>query len=434
MKSNRLILRIALAIQLLFVGFTMLGQHTTVESSIHQNVQLRTNEIFDSLVKIRRDFHMHPEVSGQEKRTSEKIANYLLALGLEVKTNIGGHGVVGILQGSEKGKHIAWRADMDAMASDIPDLVDYQSKNEGVRHICGHDVNTTIALGIANVMASQRKNLKGTVYFIFQPSEEDYTGAKAMIDDGLFEMIHPDEIYGSHIAPLSTNMISTKPNWMFADYKVIQVSYKNSDENEVIIEYTKDLLSSLQNIAPDSKFWNPQNLLDPNIGLGNPNTIFKDYVTVSKNFKVDQTDTQLSIKVNVSSSMMKKFAEILPMLREKINGSAYSKLLMEIQYTFERPNVLNDEKLTAAAMKSISTTYGADKTVLLYGEMPDGRGDDFAYFQEQVPGVYFYLGGSNFETGIISMPHAPNFVVDESCIKTGVSYFSSMILDRLMSE
>ncbi|NJB72039.1 metal-dependent amidase/aminoacylase/carboxypeptidase family protein [Saonia flava] len=433
MNSNKKIIKLAFTIQFLFLGLVSCAQNTKVESSIHKNVQEQTNEIFDSLITIRRDFHVNPEVSGQEKRTSEKIAEYLLALGLEVKTGIGGHGVVGILNTGKAGKRIAWRADMDAMHSDIPDVVDFQSKNEGVRHICGHDVNTTIALGIANVMASQKAKLAGTVYFIFQPSEETYKGAKTMIDDGLFETIQPNEIYGSHIAPAPTTVITTKPEWMFADYKIIQVSYKNSTENEQIIDYTKELISSFQNIEPDSKFWDNRNLLDPNIGLASPNTIFKNFTTVNQNFKVEETEKEISISTYIGSSIMKKLDSVLPLLKQKINESKYAENLIDIEYTLERANIYNDKDLTKNALNSIGKIYGAENTILMYGEMPDGRGDDFAYYQEHVPGVYFYLGGSNFEKGILSMPHAPNFQVDESCIKTGVNYFSSLIVERLIN-
>jgi len=431
MTSNKIIIRLALTIQFIFFGLISYGQNEKAEHSIHIKVQERTDKIFDSLIKIRRDFHMNPEVSGQEKRTSEKITEYLLSLGLEVKTDIGGYGVVGILNTGKEGKSIAWRADIDAMPSDIPDVVDFKSKNEGVRHICGHDVNTTIALGIANVLSSQKEFLAGKIYFIFQPSEETYTGAKAMIDDGLFDIINPDEIYGTHIAPMPTNMISTKPELMFADYKIIKVSYQNSNKKESIIAYTKELISSLQNIEPDSKFWDQQSLLDPNIGLASPNTIFKNFTTVHQDFKVEETEKEISISTYIGSSIMKKLDSVIPLLKQNINESKYAKNLIDIEYTLERANIYNDKDLTKNSLNSINKVYGAENTILLYGEMPDGRGDDFAYFQEHVKGVYFYLGGSNFEKGIISMPHSPNFVVDENCIKTGVNYFSSMIIESL---
>ena len=425
------VLKITLTLQFLFFGSFVNGQNKGSKSSIHKAVQQCTDMIFDSLIKIRRDLHTYPELSGQEKRTAKKIEAYLLSMGLEVKTNIGGYGVVGILKTNKKGKRIAWRADIDALSSSIPDVVEFKSKNEGVRHICGHDVNATIALGIAEVLSSLKEHLKGTIYFIFQPSEENYKGAKAMIDDGIFKIIGPDEIYALHITPMPEGLIATRPEWLYADYKTVKVAYKKSSDDQSEVEYTKNLISSLHNIEPGSKFWDTKNLLDPNIGLANPNTIYKDYRTVNPHFTIEETDNQISIRTNISSSSEKKMDAIIPLLKQKIKASKYSKNLIGVEYSFQRAVISNDKQLTANAIKSISSIYGKDKVIPLYGVIPDGRGDDFAYFQNHIPGVYFLLGGSNFEKGIISMPHSPDFSVDENCIKTGVKFFSSMILERL---
>ncbi|MGB3143249.1 MAG: amidohydrolase, partial [Maribacter sp.] len=176
-------------------GLNSLAQNGKIEVEVSSKptaVESRTGEIFERLVAFRRDIHRHPELGGEEKRTAEKIREYLTSLGLEVKTGIGGHGVVGILRGGKDGRKIAWRADMDALASNSRDVVAFQSSNPGVRHICGHDVHVAIALGIADVLVSLKNQINGTIYFVFQPSEENVRGAKAMMDDGLFEMIDPE--------------------------------------------------------------------------------------------------------------------------------------------------------------------------------------------------------------------------------------------------
>ncbi|OBX19675.1 metal-dependent hydrolase [Bizionia sp. APA-3] len=429
--SNKKLFKIALVLQLAFLPYSIFGQNKTIDATVHKMVQQRTDHIFDSLIKIRRDFHTYPELSEQEKRTSNKIAEYLTSLGLEVHTNIGGYGVVGILKTNKEGKHIAWRADIDALESKVLDVEAFQSKNKGVSHICGHDVNATIALGIADVLSSLKEKLSGTVYFVFQPSEENLKGAKAMINDGLFDIINPDEIYALHISPMPVGVIGTKSNWLFAGYKSLKVSYKNSSENEDIIAYTKELISSFQNVNPDSKFWDNRNLLDPNIGLGNPNTIYKDYLTVAQKFKIEQIDNQISISTYISSSSENKMDSILSLLKEKIKASKYAKKLVSVAYSSEYPIISNNKELTNKTINSLSNIYGNQSVNSLYGVIPDGRSDDFAYFQQIKPSVYFLLGGSNFEKGIISMPHSPNFTVDESCIKTGVKFFSSIIIERL---
>jgi len=431
MTSIKTLIKIILSLQILLSTTSCIGQNLTNRTSIHKKIQQRTNQIFDSLVKIRKDFHIHPELAEQEKRTSEKISEYLLGLGLEVHKNVGGYGIVGILKTNKKGKNIAWRTDIDALSSDSPDVVDFQSQNKGVRHICGHDVHTTIALGIANVLVSQKEYLTGTIYFIFQPSEENLKGAKAMINDGLFDIINPDEIYALHLTPMPTGMMGTRPNWLFAGYKSIKVSFKKSNENDSIVAYTKKLISSLQSVEPDSKFWDNRNLLDSNIGLANPNTIYKNFTTVSQNFKIGETDQELSISTFISSSNEKKMDSIIPALKQTISSSKYSKKFIDVVYNSEYPIIKNSKDLTAKTMTSLSEIYGNNSIMTIHGIIPDGRSDDFAFFQKRIPSVYFLLGGSNFEKGIISMPHTPNFAVDENCIKTGVNFFSSMILERL---
>ena len=137
------------------------------EKTAHQKIEKQTNEIFTNLVEIRRDFHEHPELAGNEKRTSKIIAEYLSNLGLEVKKGVAGYGVVGILKGGKEGKNIAWRADMDAIPNDFPDEVSYKSKNNGIQHGCGHDVHIAIGLGIAEVLSKNKESIKGTIYFIF---------------------------------------------------------------------------------------------------------------------------------------------------------------------------------------------------------------------------------------------------------------------------
>lgn len=440
MKSQK----ITLSLLTLIFGCYVFGQNATnelpvsieKEFSIHKNVQQRTDEIFDSLVKIRRDFHSYPEVSEQEKRTSKKVAAYLVSLGLEVKTNIGGYGVVGILNGDKKGKRIAWRADIDAMASDIPDVVDFSSKNEGVRHICGHDVHTTIGLGIADVLASLRENLNGTVYFIFQPAEEKNKGAKMMIADGLFDIIKPNEIYGLHMSPFPAGTIATKSANVFVHFTIIEIAYKVSNNQDSLVDFTKELMMSAQTYGPNAKFWDNRNLFSPELGVTNQNTIYKDYTALMSDFDIKKTNDTLKVRVLLNASNKEQLNTFLASIKNKIETSKYSKELLSVKFDFEKglpvmETPMNNQELTNETMKSISSIYGKQSVIPLYGVGPLQFSDDFAYFQKSVPGVYFFLGGSNYEKGIVAMSHTPNFEVDEECIRTGVNYFSSLIIERL---
>lgn len=430
------IIRTSLIVQLLLCGLFTFGQNATMPSSIHQSVQSHTDAIFDSLVKIRRDFHVNPEVSGKEKRTSEKIAAYLLALGLEVKTGVGGYGVVGILNTGRAGKRIAWRADIDAMPSDIPDVVDFSSKNKGVRHICGHDVHTTIGMGIANVLASQKEKLEGTIYFVFQPAEEMNKGAKAMIADGLFNLIKPDEIYGLHISPYPVGTIATKSANVYTHFTIVEIAYKTSNNPDALVDFTKKMMMSAQTYGPNAKFWDNNNLFSPELGVTNPNTIYKDYTALMSDFYIKKSSDTLKIRVVLNASTKERLDAFLALIKSNIETSKYSKELLSVRFNFQKglpvmETPMNDEELTNKTTKSISSIYGKQGVIPLYGVPPFQFSDDFAYFQKSVPGVYYFLGGSNPEKGIVAMPHTPNFEVDEECIKTGVNYFSSMIIERL---
>lgn len=415
------------------VSISVSSQNQT--ENIHTDIQQRTEQIFDSLVKIRRDFHMYPEVGGEEQRTSLKIAEYLTALGLEVKTNIGGYGVVGILKGAKPGKKIAWRADIDAMPSKAPDVVDFKSKNEGVRHICGHDVHTAVALGIANVLTHQKENLEGTVYFVFQPSEENIKGALAMMDDGLFDIIDPEEMYAMHVTPFPAGTIAAKPEEMFSDYKQVNLTFQKTADNDALIAFAKKRIMALENVPSESKFWNMQNMGDPEIGIASPKSIYTDFTTVEKNnYTITETENELKISAFLSFSDKKQRNAAVPKLKTQISGSKYADKFINAELVNVFPTLDNDEELVDASLEQLSEIYGKNRVLRMYGVVADGRSDDFAFFQPKVPSVYFFMGGSNYEKGIIAQTHSPNFAVDESCIKTGVNLFSSLLVERLNSS
>jgi metal-dependent amidase/aminoacylase/carboxypeptidase family protein len=399
-------------------------------TSIHESIELETDKIFDKLVGIRRDLHQNPELAGAEICTQKIIAQYLLGLGLEVEINLYGHSVVGILKGGKKGKKIAWRADMDALPNDFPDDADFKSKVKGVQHGCGHDIHMAIALGIAEVLAKNKEALHGTVYFIFQPEEETFMGAKSMIDSGLFSKIEPDEIYGLHVTALPVGQIMVKPNEIFAYQKRISIKLKNELTKEQAKELTKNIHGLLSRAQADSKPWEIQNISDPKIGVANPNTIFKDYMIMDENFVIHNKNGELFLEAYLYETNASNLKSIIPKIKQLIEASNYKKQLLSISFIQENPTVINDEKLTKIAIKTLDNIYSKGFIVNDYGQVPFFN-DDFAYFQQKIRGVYFLLGGSNFEKGTIAMNHAPNFKVDEACIKVGIQSFSSLIVERL---
>jgi metal-dependent amidase/aminoacylase/carboxypeptidase family protein len=422
-------------ISLMFANLFVNAQTSSINSSknksvsTEENFKIETDKIFDKLVKIRRDFHTNPELAGNEINTQKVIKQYLLDLGLEVKTDTYGYGIVGILKGAKKGKSIVWRAEMDALPNDLPDNVDFKSTIKGVQHGCGHDVHMAIALGIAEILAKNKKSLHGKVYFVFQPEEETFVGAKSMIEDGLLSKIKPNEIYGLHVTALPVGQIMTKPNEIFAYQKRIQIALKNNLTKDEVKALTKKIEGSLFRTQPESKPWELQLVVDPKVGLANPNTIFKDYL-IHDNFSNRSKNDTLFIESDIYETNLANLKNIIPIIKQTIKDNGYKDQLLSVSFIKENPTVINNPRLTSISIKILDNIYGKGYVKADYGQVPFFN-DDFSYFQQKINGVYFLLGGSNFEKGIIAMNHAPNFGVDEECIRTGVKTFSSLIFERL---
>ncbi|MGB8951729.1 MAG: amidohydrolase [Candidatus Aminicenantales bacterium] len=408
-------------------GLIGYSQPKVLAEKVHGQIIKRTESIFASLQALRRDIHQHPELSGQEKRTSALVSEYLSNLGLEVKTNIGGLGVVGILKGANPGPVVAWRAEMDALADSYPDNVAFQSINPGLKHSCGHDVHTTIALGMADVLSSLKTRLKGTVLFIFQPSEENFLGAKAMLADNLFGPLKPDAILALHLGPLPVGTVAVKPEEMFACRAKITIGLKNLLNEEEALNICAGFLNEL-NTPPDLNIFSIP-LDDSEKGPFNPQSPLTSFFALGGSPKMErQSDTLHKVEIHVFCSSRANIESAVGKLKEAFGNSKLKDNAQTVEYSFLQPPVYNDPQLTAKSFEIIQRLFGKSSLMPLHGVIP-GFNDDFALFQKETKGVYFILGGSNFEKGIISMPHAPNFEVDESCIRTGTALFSSLLYE-----
>lgn len=196
-------------------ALAVLGVSTGAQrGTLTQRIAAFTDSSSPQWVAIRRDLHQNPELSGQESRTAAGVADWLKNHRFEVRTGVGGHGVVGLLTGGRPGPLVAYRADMDAVRSTAPDPVPFASKVPGVRHICGHDVHVAIGMGLAETLAHFKDELPGRVMFIFQPAEENATGANAMLTAGLFAREKPVAIFGLHSAPVEVGQVMSKPGLM----------------------------------------------------------------------------------------------------------------------------------------------------------------------------------------------------------------------------
>jgi metal-dependent amidase/aminoacylase/carboxypeptidase family protein len=399
-------------------------------SSASDAIRLQTDSLYDKLVGIRRDLHVHPELAGNETHTSSTIAAHLREMGLEVQTGLYGHSVIGILRGGHPGKTIAWRAELDALPGDFTDPARFKSQTPGVHHACGHDVHIAIALGIAEILAKNRAALHGTAVFIFQPEEETFKGAKALVEWGVFSSITPDEIYGVHVTALPVGQIVVRENEMFAYQRRVSIRLKNELSKAEIQQLSKRVHGVLFRTRPGAKPWEIQNVIDPVIGVTSQTTAFQDYLIMNETFDTRTENGELVLEADLYETTAAKLGSIIARIEGAIDASGHKSQLLSVRYVQENPTVLNNPALTRHAIRTLQRTQGADAVKPAYGQAPFFN-DDFAYFQQKIPGVYFFLGGSNAEKGLIAMNHAPNFQVDEESIRVGVRSFSSLIVARL---
>jgi metal-dependent amidase/aminoacylase/carboxypeptidase family protein len=413
-----------------FVLFHTGCQHHARPRAASDTIRVQTDSLFEKLVGIRRDLHEHPELAGGEIRTSATIAAHLREMGLEVRTGQYGHSVVGILRGGHPGRTIAWRAELDALPGDFHDPALFRSQTPDVHHACGHDIHMAIALGIAEVLAKHRESLHGTVVFIFQPEEETFKGAKALIARGVFSSITPDEIYGVHVTALPVGQIVVRENEMFSYQRRVSIRLKNELTKTEIERLTKRVHSELSRARPGAKPWEIQNIADPLIGVTALNTAFQDYLIMDGNFDTRAEKQELVLEANLYETTASNLGNIIPRIERAIEASGHKTQLISVSYVQENPTVLNNATLTRLSIDTLQRTQGVDAVMPAYGQGPFFN-DDFAYYQQKIPGVYFFLGGSNTGKNLIAMNHAPDFQVDEESIRVGVRSFSSLIIARL---
>ena len=386
-----------------------------LQSGLLARFEAVVEERGEDLIAVRRDLHRHPEVSGEERRTSAIVAELLRELGFAVRTGVGGYGVVASLAGGKVGPTVAFRADMDAVPSDTLDPVEFRSETPGVRHICGHDIHTTIGLALAEGFAAIRDDLAGTVVLIFQPAEERATGAKAMLTDGAIEELGLSAIYALHTAPLNVGQLATMPGVMMAsrDRAVVRVS--GDGELQTIAVAVRQALvdagtvTSDQAVGPaaDPEFVYPQ--------VGAPT----------------ESEGAWSFAGSVTTASRSASARARRLLEQRASQLASERVRIDVEYD-ERwvAGVDNDETLTASATAAAQSVLGPDAVVSSGGVVP-AFSEDFGSFQERVPGVMFFLGVSNPERGWVGMPHTPGYVADEASIGVGARAMGAVLLDAL---
>jgi amidohydrolase len=381
------------------------------------------------LVEQRRDFHMYPELSNREERTSRVIAEKLRALGLdEVRTGVGKYGVVALLKGKLPGGVVAVRADMDALPIQETINPPYKSRYDGVKHACGHDAHMTIQLGVAELLSKMRDRVRGSIKFIFQPAEEgappgERGGAQFMIEEGALENPRPSAIFGLHVMPnIEAGQIgyNSGPAMASSDRFAITIrgkkvhgAYPHDGVDTVVV--AAECVTALQTIR--SRRINTQEPLVITLGSihgGNRFNIIADEV------KLEGTMRTLSEEVRARS---------LEMMKQTLGGvtSAYGASY-EMELGANNPVTYNDPALVEATLPVMRRILG-EKNVI--SPKPQMGAEDFSRYQKVIPGFFYFLGVGNREKGLTAMIHTPEFDIDEESLVVGVKLMSSALLDYL---
>ncbi|HSE31664.1 MAG TPA: amidohydrolase [Pyrinomonadaceae bacterium] len=383
----------------------------------------------DKLIAQRRDFHMHPELSNREERTSRVVAERLRALGLtDIKTGVAHHGVTALLVGGKPGPVVAVRADMDALPIQETIDVPYKSQTPGVKHACGHDVHTTVALGVAEVLAGMKAEIPGTIKFIFQPAEEgppagEEGGARLMVKEGVMQNPAPTAIFGLHTIPtLEVGQIAYISGAAMASSDKIYITIRGKSSHGAqpqngidAIVVAAECITALQHIR--SRRIDPQEPLVISIGMiqgGTRNNI------IAAEVKMEGTMRALNEEVRTRAQSL---------MRETLqNVTAAYGATFELKFDENAAVTYNDPKLVEATLPTMKRVVGDANVVSIRPFMP---AEDFSYFQRVVPGFYYYLGVGNSKRGITAGWHTPEFDVDEESLVVGVKVMSNVLIDYL---
>jgi amidohydrolase len=387
-------------------------------------------EIEAALIATRRDFHMHPELSNREERTSRVIAARLKELGLdEIRTGVSYHGIVALLKGAKPGPVVAIRADMDALPIEETLDVPYKSLNKGVKHACGHDVHMTVALGTAEVLSRMRADLTGSVKFIFQPAEEgapegETSGAERMIREGALENPRVAAIFALHTMPdLEVGKIGFVPGAMLASSdtvfirvvgKKVHAAWPHQGIDPIVV--SAEIVSALQTIR--SRRIDPVEPLVLTIGSihgGNRSNIIADQVLMEGTLRTHNEAVR---------------ERVITLVREIVGGVAASHgATAEVRWSpRSNPPTRNDTALVEATLPAWRAALGEPNVV----QVPPVMGaEDFAYFERAVPGAMFWLGVGNKARGITGALHTPEYDADEKSLVVGVKAMAAAVLNYL---
>ena len=411
---------------ILFIPGLIIGKDP-IDKAISKNL--------NTIIDLRHQIHQYPELGNREFKTAKLVAEHLRSLGIEVETDIAYTGVVGVLKGNKPGPVVAVRADMDALPvteeTDLPFKstvkTTYLDKEVGVMHACGHDIHTSVQLGVASVLASMKRSLPGTVKFIFQPAEEgpppgEEGGAELMLKEGVFDNPKPSAVFGLHThAALEVGELGLTigPAMAAVDQFIITIKGKQSHgayphkSVDPIIMAT-EVVTAFQTIR--SRSLSP---LEPSV-------VTVGIIRGGERFNIIPEEVHLEGTVRtydpeVQDMVEKRMNEILKGITLAYGGS------FELNYDRGTPATINNPELCKQMIPTLERVVGKNNLKMMDPVM---GGEDFAIFANEVPGIYYRLGvvKPGTTSGWI---HTPTFRADDSCLEIGIRAMSNMVVDYL---
>ena len=364
-----------------------------------------------SLVALRRDFHRHPELSFQERRTAEIISERLHAAKLDVRADIAGTGVVGVLRGDQPGRTVAWRADIDALplteALDVP----FRSATPGVMHACGHDGHTAIAITLAEILAARRADLPGTAVFIFQPAEEVLGGAKPMIEAGVLDRPRVAEVYGLHLTTQgAAGSVAIRPGPTMASADGFSVEVTGKGGHGAYPHLSVDPMTAAAHILVGmqslvTKEVAAQESVVLTIGqivAGTKNNIIPDRATMR--------GTLRTFDLDVRERMLSRLQSFVADMARAYRAEA------RLDLTMGCPPVVNPDREADFVHRCAVAAVGAGA---VQGGRPVMASDDMSLFLRARPGCYFRVGIAPTH-GRPAPHHAPEFEMNEDGLSVGL--------------
>lgn len=372
-------------------------------------------------IRWRRHFHRNPELSFEEFETADFIAEKLSEMGYEVKRNIGGTGVIGILDTGKSGPVIAFRADMDALPLIEATGLPFESAKCGIMHGCGHDAHMAIVLGTAKVLSLAKAKLRGCIKMIFQPGEEANGGAKCMINDGVLKAPDVEAIFALHMIPgLETGTIGIREGYLSATddevtIRVYGVSSHSSAPEEGVnaIMIAANILTALQSIQTNCI--SPHDIATFSICKikgGDAINVLADYAEMSGMVRCIEKENKLIFR--------EKIEKISCSIAAAMGGTAKLDVIDGF------PAVNNDPKLTGIVIHAAAEALDAPENVILI-KRPHLGSEDFSYYQEEIPGVMFMLGAgaAGEDRGTL---HSTTLNINEDSMAYGVRIFVNIAM------